>query len=76
VRPPPDSAGQDARAATDPDISGDPNGPTKLKPPATLNGIARMIGSVDVHGRTDLCAIADAHLANIQDHAVEVQERT
>lgn len=33
-----------------------------------------MVGSVELHGRPHLRAIADVHFADIQNHAIEVEE--
>ena len=37
-------------------------------------GVARMVGGVDLHRRSDLGAVADADFDDVEDDAVEIQE--
>src|SRR6267154_1520838 len=52
-------AGQDDGAAADPDIAADPDRTPEFEALAPRNGIAGMIGGVDLHRRSDLGAVAD-----------------
>src|SRR5262245_45933437 len=64
-------AGQNDCGPTNPDIAANSHRTAELEPGAPRGGVARMIGGVDLHGRTDLGAVADRHLDDIKDDAVE-----
>src|SRR5262245_3396960 len=67
-------AGQNDGGPPDPDIVADPHWTAELEPGAPRGGVARVIGGIDLHGRTDLGAVADCHLDDIKDDAIEVEE--
>src|SRR5882672_8748644 len=52
-------AGQDDGAAADPDIAADPDRTPEFETLAPRNGIAGMVGGVDLHRGSDLGAVAD-----------------
>src|ERR1700754_404891 len=67
-------AGQDDGAAADPDIAADPHRAAEFEAFGPGFGVARVVGGVDLHRRSDLGAVADAYLDDVEDHAIEVQE--
>src|SRR5262245_17670420 len=67
-------AGQDDRTAADPDIAADAHGTAKLEPGTPRVGITRMVRSINLHGGADLGTIADRHLDDVKDDAIEVEE--
>src|SRR6266481_7627464 len=67
-------AGQDNRAAPDPDITADSHRTPEFDAAAPGLGIAGMVGGVDLRRRSDLRSIADGHFDDIKDDAIEVQE--
>lgn len=67
-------AGQDDGAATDPDVGADPHRAAEFETAGPCCGVARMVGRVDLDRGSDLGALADRDLNDIQDHAIEVQE--
>src|SRR3984957_10735518 len=67
-------AGQDDGAATDPDVGTDPHRAAEFETAGPCCGVARMVGGVDLYRGSDLGALADRDLNDIQDYAIEVQE--
>src|ERR1700738_3356337 len=67
-------AGQDDGAAADPDVAADPHRAAEFEAAGPRLGVARVVGGVDLHRRSDLGAVADRYLDNVEDHAIEVQE--
>src|SRR3954471_22107166 len=67
-------AGQDDGPAADPDITADPDRSSEFEAAAARFSVARVVGGIDLRRRSNLGAIADADLRDIQNHAIEVQE--
>src|SRR5918998_1516049 len=67
-------AGQEDRAAADPDVAADPDGPAALEALAPERGIAGMVGGEHLHGRPDLAAVTDRDLDHIEEDAAEAHE--
>src|SRR5450631_1076761 len=65
---------QDNGATADPDVAADPHRTSEFEPAAPRFGIAGMVGGVDLRRGSDLGAVADCHLDNIEDDAIEIQE--
>ena len=68
-------SGEDDRAAADPHVSADVNRLTEFFA-APLFGVQGMHWRVDLHRRAKQCVVTDAHVAHIQNHAIEIEEHT
>lgn len=66
--------GRNDGAAADPDVAADPHLASEFEAAGPGFGVARMVGGIDLHRGSDLGAVADRYLDNVEDHAIEVQE--
>src|SRR5579883_333148 len=64
--------GADDRSATDPHVRANHHGLAEFAGLAQF-GIEGMCRGVDLHGRANQCASANAHFADVQHHTIEVE---
>src|SRR5207248_10354731 len=67
-------ARQNDGAASDPYIAADANRTSPFQPLAALCSIARMVGAVDLDRRSDLRAVTDTDLRDVEHDAVVIEE--
>ena len=67
-------AGQEYGAAADPDVAADPHRAAEFDAGAPCFRVARVVGGIDLRGRTNLRAVADHDFDHVEDDAVEIEE--